>query len=272
MPTYTLWKIICWCDLSNIFFQRWFWSLIPRWLWVRAVLLDNTKTRREVRQARERNHEHQFTRRRHYIPQNFERAHYNSTESRVPNLSLRRTPSPQRRISTIEPPGSPKHIKRFSTASAPSLESQDHLINSNVATPTSTRPLSAGHHPTIWENPITSTPVEGATATAATGGNPILPSPGASVTPGGLFNGSSIRRVSNSSTAGGGSLLPEHSPTMGRRSSVVKMSRVLVIPSVARVSHHPNRSRPGSPHPPPLGPHPQTEPPLPLAEVPDTMW
>ena len=226
---------------------------------MRAVLLDNTKTRRAVKLARERNHEHQFTRRRHYIPLNFERALYNSTESRVPDLSLRRTPSPQRRISTIEPPGSPKHTKRLSTASAPFLDSQDQLSNSEVATPTATRPLSAGHHPTIWENPITSTPLEG----AATGGMPILSSPGGSVAPGGfLFNGSSVRRVSNSSTAAG-SLLPEHSPSMGRRSSVVKMSRVLVIPSVARVSHHPTRSRPGSPHPP-------TEPLLPLSKVPDT--
>lgn len=228
---------------------------------MRAVLLDNTRTRKETKLARERNHEHQFTRRRHYIPQNFERARYNSTESRVPGLSLRRTPSPQRRISTVEPPGSPKRTKRFSTASAPFLDSQDQLSNSEIATPTATRPLSAGHHSTIWENPITSTPLEG--AAAAAGGMPILPSPGASVAPGGLlFNGSSVRRVSNSSTAAG-SLLPEHSPSMGRRSSVVKMSRVLVIPSVARVSYHPSRSRPGSPHPP-------TEPPLPLAEVPDT--
>ena len=226
---------------------------------MRAVLLDNTKTRREVKLARERNHEHQFTRRRHYIPLNFERALYNSTESRVPNLSLRRTPSPQRRISTIEPPGSPKRTKRLSTASAPFLDSQDQLSNSEVATPTATRPLSASHHPMIWENPITSTPLEGAAAV----GMPILPSPGGSVAPGGfLFNGSSVRRVSNSSTAAG-SLLPEHSPSMGRRSSVVKMSRVLVIPSVARVSHYPTRSRPGSPHPP-------TEPLLPLSKVPDT--
>lgn len=238
--------------------------MIPSWLWVRAILLDNTKIRRDVKLARERNQEHQFTRRRHYIPQNFERARYYSTESRVP-LSLRRTPSPQRRISTIETPGSPKHTKRFSTASAPFLEDQDQLNNSEVATPTATRPLSAGHHPSIWQNPITSTPLEG----AAAGGMPILPSPGGSVAPGGfLFNGSSVRRVSNSSTAAG-PLLPEHSPSLGRRSSVVKMSRVLVIPSVARVSHHPIRSRPGSPHP-PLEPHPLNEPLLPLSKVPDT--
>lgn len=237
--------------------------MIPQWLWVRAVLLDHTRTRREVKLARERNREHQFTRRRHYVPRNFERARYNSTESRVPDLSLRRTPSPQRRISTFEPPGSPKRSKRFSTASTPFLEGQDHYSNSEVATPTAPRPLSAGHHPTIWENPITSTPLEG--ATAATGGMPILPSPGGSVAPGGfLFNGSSVRRASNSLTmAAAGSLLPEHSPSMGRRGSVVKMSRVLVIPSVARVSYHPNQSRPGSPHPP-------TEPTLPLVEVPQT--
>ena len=236
---------------------------------MRAVLLDHTRTRREVKLARERNHEHQFTRRRHYVPRNFERARYNATESRVPDLSLRRTPSPQRRVSTFEPPGSPKRSKRFSTASAPFLDGQDLHSNSEVATPTAPRPLSAGHR---WENPITSTPLEG--ATAATGGLPILTPPGGSVAPGGfIFNGSSVRRMSNSSMAGGaggGSLLPEHSPSMGRRSSVVKMSRVLVIPSVARVSYHPNRSRPGSPHPPPLGPHPPTDPPLPLAEVPQT--
>ena len=219
--------------------------------------------------ARERNSEHQFTRRRHYVPQNFERARYNSNESRVPDLSLRRTPSPKRRISTVDPsagrpPRSPKHLKKSSTASAPFLDSREQHFqeNSEPATPTSARPLSAGHQSTLWENPITSTPLEG-----AAGGMPMLPSPGGLVAPGGFsFSGSSVRRLSNPSAVVtvGSSLLPsEHSPSLGRRSSVVKVSRVLVIPSVARISYHQNSSRPGSP------PHPQTEPLLDLSIVPD---
>lgn len=213
--------------------QRWASSFIPSWLWVKAVLYSHTKARKVIKLSRERNHEHQFTRRRHYIPPNYERARYNSTESRIPDLTLRRTPSPQRRISTIEPPGSPRTLRKLSTASLPSpfLDSQpmrDHSSGSDTATPT--RPLSAGIHPTLWENPVTSTPLESG----------ALLSPGGGVAPGGFrFNG-----------------------TAGRRTSVVKVSRVLVIPSVARVSHHPmNRSRPGSPHPPTeLRPHPQPEP------------
>ena len=184
--------------------QRWCGSFVPHWLWVKAVLYSHTRTRREIKLARERNHEHQFTRRRHYIPLNHERARYNSTESRIPDLSLRRTPSPKRKISTIEPPGSPKAFKKLAATSVP----------------------------------LTSTPLEG-------GG---FPSPGATGAPGGFrFNGSAVRRLSNSSAM----LVNEHS---GRRRSVVKVSRVLVIPSVARVSHHSSRSRSGSPHPPPHPP------------------
>ena len=210
---------------------------MPHWLWVKAVLYSHTRTRREIKLARERNHEHQFTRRRHYIPPNHERARYNSTESRIPDLTLRRTPSPKRKISTVESPGSPKAFKKLPTTFVPlefrdDQHSMDDRSVGESATPT--RPLSGGLRPTIFETPMTSTPLEGGGA----------PSPGATGAPGGFgFNGSAVRRLSNSS----GMLVNERS---GRRRSIVKVSRVLVIPSVARVSHHSSRSRPGSPHPP----------------------
>lgn len=231
-----------WCVLI-LSWQRWCGSFVPHWLWVKAVLYNHTKTRREIKLARERNHERQFTRRRHYIPPNHERARYNSTESRIPDLTLRRTPSPKRKISTIESPGSPKAFKKLATTPVTSefLDNQPSMDDRSVgegATPT--RPLSAGLHPTIFETkaPMTSTPLEGG----------AFPSPGGTGALGGFrFNGSTVRRLSNSSAA----LVTEHS---GRRRSVVKVSRVLVIPSVARVSHHSSRSRSGSPHPPPHSP------------------
>ena len=230
--------------------QRWCGSFIPSWLWVKAVLYSHTATRKQIKLARERNHEQQFTRRRHYIPLNHERARYNSNSSRIPELTLRRTPSPQRRISTIEPPGSPKMPKKLSLTSMPSpfLDSQHHQQGSNGSTPP--RPLSAGLHPPKWDNPVTSTPL----SSLEVGG--ALPSPvGGAPGGAGFFDGSSVRRISGSSA---GALMAEHSR---RRTSVVKVSRVLVIPSVARISHHSNnRSRPGSPvHY--QQPHPQPHPP-----------
>lgn len=203
---------------------------------MKAVLYSHTRTRREIKLARERNHEHQFTRRKHYIPPNYERARYSSTESRIPDLALRRTPSPKRKISTIEPPGSPKAFKKLATASVPLEFRDDQRSMDDRSVDESATPHSAGLRPTIFgtETPMTSTPIEG-------GG---FPSPGATGAPGGFrFNGSAVRRLSNSSTM----LVSEHSR---RRRSVVKVSRVLVIPSVARVSHHSSGSRPGSPHPP----------------------
>ena len=203
------------------------------------MLYNHTRTRKEIKAARVRNHEQQFTRRRHYIPRNYERARYSSTDSRIPDLSFRRTPSPQRKISTIEPPGSPRALKKLSTTSAPFLDHHD------ATSTTPNRPLSAGLHPQTQENPKTSTPL----STPEVGGIPSLgagPGGAAPVSGGLWFNDSFVRRISNSSTV----LPPEHS---GRRAAVVKVSRVLVIPSLARVSHHPDvysRSRPDSPHPP----------------------
>ncbi len=189
--------------------QCWVMSLIPRSLWTRIAMYWNTVARRHsLREAQLTRGGQLFSRKVQNYPQS--RHRFSSGSRATSDLSLRRTPSPRRRVSTVEP-------NQPARSALPKLEETTFApIRTNTGS-------SFGSIPSpIPEDHMTSTPLH----------TPDTPLSSRAHVGGFRFSSSDILPLRSASA---GSTTPPRSPGLRRQ----KHSRVLVVPSVATVTFVP---------------------------------
>ena len=198
------------------------------------MYLHTTARKRCLKEAKEKRNVHLFTRKKQILappPQQRHRAN-NRHHS---ELSLRRTPSPHRRVSTVESP----NLSGKKNAQAPSSANPVHKLSQEEGVDYT--PLRTGtgssfgsmHSPSIYEGHVTSTPIN----TPEAGSQPQSAG----------FSGQAGFRF----TTGEGTPMPHPlrsasassaESNTSRRSPVLRRprhSRVLVVPSVATVTFVP---------------------------------
>ena len=215
-------------------FQSWLCSVIPKWLWISGITyINRIQRKRCLIEAMERRNGQLFARRK-YSSVSGQRLPV-AARRKVSELSIRRSPSPGRRTSNVENPKQPSPIKKISASMDPLRRIS--IEENGVFTPSRTSSSSSRISvPTIPETPTT----------------PRTPDPARSSSPSKTMFSSSRGQPSHlsttstsSATADGGIIVsPRRSSSassadstfLTRRHTLPKNSRVLVLPSVARVS------------------------------------
>ena len=208
--------------------QSWLISIIPQVFWVRLTMYFNTTARKRcLNEAKLTRGGHLFSRRvyRHAHPRSRPPAPIGRPSS---DLSLRRTPSPHRRVSTVEPPSMPSVRSREGVeGSSVDLTTRPAHTEDLTMTPFRTDTGSSfGSMPSpIPEGHMTSTPLH----------TPDTPSARSREGHAGVFKFSPSETGPLRSLSATSAESAPRSPSLRR----LKHSRVLVVPSVATVTFVP---------------------------------
>lgn len=206
--------------------QSWLIGLLPQRVWISSAMYFNKTARKRCLEGPPPNGQ-LFSRKKQVLAPPPQRRPRHYSNSRRPELSLRRTPSPHRRVSTIESQNmqQPAQEKLSNAGHARPVPTEENGVATPYRADTGSSSSSVPS-PTVHDDPLASTLL----STADLASPPQAPSSG--------FIPATVpqRSVSASSTE---SITSKKSPVIRRP----KHSRVLVVPSVATVTFLPQRNR-----------------------------